>query len=246
MHNKGLFEWKLDEFDSSILGFKAVKIICNDPNKNVEQLQKQLLECLKKLKEEKINYALCRVDYRDFSLMHILERNEFLLVDGFIELEKNIKPIMREKEKGQIRVAIEQDKTQLSFLGSNVFSFNRLYNDPYISKEKADLFYSTWVENCLLKKAADVVLVWEEEGIIIGFIALQKKGHIPLIGVDALHRGKGIGRKLILAALYYFLEWEVEKITIGTQIGNIPAIRTYSACGFRVVDTKFSFSWHTS
>lgn len=237
------FSWEKDAFDTEVLGFKVAKIthIDSDPIKNLE---KRVKELVLELEKEKIFYATYRISSENFALIHALERVGFLLVDGFISLKKNFDSFTEERQKDQIREAKQEDIKSLIALGRKVFSKNRLYNDPFIPKEKADLFYSKWVENCVLGKAADLVLVWEEDEKIIAFVCLKKNGHIPLIGVDEAYRGKGIAKQLLLASFPYFFSWNVREVSIGTQIGNIPAVRAYSACGFSAQSTLFTFAWH--
>ena len=89
-------------------------------------------------------------------------------------------------------------------------------------------------------------MIWKEGGGILGFITVQKKGAIPLIGVAQSARGRGIGKKLIQSALSLCDEWHVSEISVDTQIANIPAQRLYQSSGFMVHASYFTFRWYRS
>lgn len=237
------FSWKLEAFDSEVLGFPVAKIISINAHESSFDADKVIQELIKDLRAKKIYYATCRVDSANFFLTHALERAGFILVDGFLSFEKILEDIPEDRQI-EIRVGRKEDLKSLGHLGCKVFFLNRLYNDPFIPREKADSFYSRWTQNCLLGKAADLVLIFQDKRRILGFVALQKKGHIPLIGVDSEYRGRGIAKKLIKASFPYFLKWNNKIVTISTQLSNIAAIRAYTSCGFSATYSKFSFVWH--
>ncbi len=227
--------WKLDDFDSEVFGFKVAKIETLD-RENVKNLIKDLVT-------NKVKYATYRVQSNNFSTIHALEKSGFILVDGLISLDINTSNIEVGQPANQIREADKNDLKELKNLTSGLYSTSRIFKDNLISKDKANEFYVRWIENSILGKAADSVLIWEEDGKILGYITLQKKGQIPLLGVSKEARGKGIARKLTNASFNKFKEWKVENITIETQMGNIPALRVYSACGFKIIDSFLTLRW---
>jgi hypothetical protein len=38
-------------------------------------------------------------------------------------------------------------------------------------------------------------------------------------------------------------KWGAKKSEIETQMANIPAIRAYQSCGFKIVDSYLTFRW---
>lgn len=232
---KSMFKWKLDNFDTEVFGFRVAKI---------EILQKGSEEDLiKNLAKNKIAYATYRVPSSDFSRIHALEKSNFILTDGLITLSIDLSEIEIGETVKEIREANRNDIDKLRDLTSGLYSGTRVFNDPFISEDKANEFYMRWVENSVMGKAADSVLVWEEEGEILGYITLKRNGSIPLIGVSKKAQGKGIGKSLIKASFNKFRQWGLKKVIIETQINNIPALRTYQACGFKITDSHLTFRW---
>lgn len=229
------YSWKLDDFDSEVFGFKVAKIETCD-SENVKDLIEDLIA-------NKVEYATYRVQSNNFSIIRALEKSGFILVDGLISLSIDISNIQKRATTDRIREADRNDLKKLKNLTSGLYLISRAFNDPLIPKNKANEFFIKWVENSILGKAADSVLVWEETSEIIGYITLQKKGQIPLLGVSKKARGKGIARKLIRACFNKFKEWKVKNIIIETQMGNIPSLRVYSACGFKIIDSFLTLRW---
>jgi len=232
--------WQLSPFDTDIFGWNVAKINKIDPQNPQEDIKKILDEFSKK----DIQYATYRLRASQFSVIHALERAGFILVDGLIALEHFFenKEEISEVAKN-IREATIDDLDQLKKIAGTAYSLNRFYNDPFIPKKKADEIYIRWIINSVKKIVADNVFVWEEKGEILGFITLQKSGHIPLIAVSQYARGQGIAKKLIEVAISECKKYGIEKIAIETQITNIPALRAYISSGFKVVDSFLTYRW---
>lgn len=229
------YSWQLDNFDSEVFGFKVAKVTNLDPE-GVRGLIKDLIK-------NKIKYATHRIQSNNFPVIHALERSDFILVDGLISFNLDTSLVKVEDIANEIREANKNDLNKLKNLTSGLYSLNRIFNDPLISKNNANEFYMRWVKNSLLGKAADLVLVWEEEKKILGYITLQKKGQIPLLGVSPEARGKGIAKKLVMSSLNKFKEWGVEIVTVETQAGNISALRVYQDCGFKIINSFLTLRW---
>lgn len=238
------YSLKVDDFDSSVFGFKVARIVELGP-KEVKNLVGDLIK-------NKVSYAIIRVQSNDFPLIHVLESAGFILVDGLINLSIDISS-QEFTTAPEIRGAKESDLQQLKKLTSNLYSNTRITNDPKTSAY-ADKYYAKWVENSVKGEAADSILVWDERGEILGYVILQKKGcrpgeasgpegQVPLIGVSEKARGKGIARSLLNGAFAKFKKWGVEKVNIDTQMSNIPALRAYQGVGFKIIDSHLTFSW---
>lgn len=236
--------FKSDPYDSKIFGFRVAKILSIEDSVKQRQLDQIIKKLIKDLMKNKFVYATYRVAANKFLLIHSLEKNGFILVDGLISLELKIDDAIFE-DIPEVRKATHKDKKSLESLASSSFYLNRVFNDQVIARSKANDFYKKWVSNSLAGYAADLVLIWEEKGIK-GFTTLEKSGHIPLTAVSSEARGKGIAKKLTKATFSYFKKWKVKKILIETQMGNIPALRAYQSCGFKIINSHLTFRWARS
>lgn len=232
------YSWSYQPFDTEVLGFKVAKIV---HEKNGQSSEASFLT--KSLSSQDITYATIRVESNSFDVIHALEREGFILVDGLISLSKEITDI-DDQTDNEIGAIQEEDFNDVIELSKDVFFLNRLYNDPFIPNEKAKSFYAKWMENSLNGQAADEVLVYKENGKVYGFVTLKKDGHITLLGVSKDKRGKGIAKRLVGSTIVKFSGWEVKESHIETQMGNIPALRAYISLGFKITNSHMTFAWH--
>lgn len=81
------------------------------------------------------------------------------------------------------------------------------------------------------------------DGEIVGFIAFhplspiseyagKRIGNILLLVVKPEHQGKGIGKTLVKKALHHLRNLQIELVTVGTDLYNIPALQVYTSQGF--------------
>lgn len=236
------YSWEEDRFDSEVLGFRVAKILSIKSEGSVEELKTRVGNLIRELTKKKIDYASVRLELTNYSLVHALEESGFILVDGLITLLLELSDLKFEKPGKNVRAATPRDVQELKKMTEGLYSTSRILNDPLIPKKRANKFYVKWIENSVKGGVADSVLVWEE-GKILGYVTLQKKGQIPLLGVSEQARGKGIAKKLLNAALHKFQEWGVREVTVETQIDNILALRAYQSVGFKISDSHLTFRW---
>ena len=98
--------------------------------------------------------------------------------------------------------------------------------------------HQAWIENSCEHGLADLVLVAERGGKVLGFHTLKIDvlnglpiGKTALIAVDDAAAGKGVGRKLIEEG-FRRLKDKVRRFRVRTEAANIPAIQLYQKCGF--------------
>mgnify|MGYP000918169351 CR=1 FL=1 len=231
------FSWKIDTFDSDILGFSCAKIQC------LSSGGLDISELITDLVKKKVKYAVIRIPGSDYQTAQLLERNSFRIVDSLVEMSLNLSGAIIESVEN-VRVAKVSDSEDIEKLSSDSFQDTRFFHDDGISKTSAKKIYSEWARNSLLGKAADKVIVWEQNGTIEGFATIQKSGHIPLIAVAKSAQGKGVGKALCRASINVCKEFGATNAAIETQTNNIPAMRAYISAGLKIINSYFTFSWH--
>lgn len=240
------YNWEKSDFDTNILGFNVAKIFNTLKINKKNNSYKTIKKLIKELKKNKVIYATYRVNAGDFKTIHELQKNNFIIVDGHISLSINISEI-ENKRNNNIKEADISNIIELSEISKTVFkNVSRYYNDPLISESNANKVFKEWIRNSLSGLVADKVLVWKENKKILGFITIQKKGQIPLLGVKHTARGKGVGKGLILASLQVLQDWGVKDVIIDTQMTNIAALRLYTSCGFKIINSSLTFRWSSN
>ncbi len=76
-------------------------------------------------------------------------------------------------------------------------------------------------------------------GTIQGLAPIPDSGAIQNVGIVPEHRGLGLGRSLVQAALHGFRASGLIHISLEVTAANEPAVRLYQSLGFRVTKTLY-------
>jgi ribosomal protein S18 acetylase RimI-like enzyme len=104
-----------------------------------------------------------------------------------------------------------------------------------LDPERVEATYSNWAENCLDNQAAELTLVARSAGKIVGFSSFARidTGGVRLVlgAVDPAARGQHVYTQLTLAGMGWAHDRGLRWILAITQVGNIPAQRSWVAAG---------------
>lgn len=186
----------------------------------------------------------------DVASVETLVRAGFNIVDVGVTLQHDgdvVEPF--ETDGVTIEPATQADEADIVDVAGHCFIYSRFHADRRIDSERANLVKREWARNSVRGRAA-TVYVARHDGEVAGFLAVMKRdgkdgsaAAIDLIGVNAVHQGKGIGRALSAG---FIREWHgrVDRLVVGTQAANIPALRLYESLGFRVSETAYALHAH--
>jgi ribosomal protein S18 acetylase RimI-like enzyme len=76
-------------------------------------------------------------------------------------------------------------------------------------------------------------------GTIQGMQLGGRYGGIQNVGVTRFHRGRGLGRQLLILALTGFQQVGLRKVALEVTAENKAAVRLYERCGFRRTKTLY-------
>jgi GNAT superfamily N-acetyltransferase len=151
-----------------------------------------------------------------------------------------------------VRSAAPTDREALLAIAETSFVYSRFHLDPQVPNEIANAVKREWVDSYLHGRRGEKVLVAEADGRAVGFLAvLATKSHgrdarvIDLVGVARNCQGRGVGKSLVNT----FVRWQpagCELLRVGTQAANIPSMRLYERCGFRVAETTYVMHAHVN
>lgn len=105
-----------------------------------------------------------------------------------------------------------------------------------IASQKTFLPAATWL---LTFHAAPRDPVGVDCGIIQGLANSLDSGSIQNVGVIPEHRGRGLGRALVLQSLTGFQAAGVRRVYLEATAENVPAVELYRSVGFRLVRTSY-------
>ena len=244
-------------WDSEQVGFPAARLdylIANGDYGEQHDIKKSLLEqVLAEALTRGVWHLSARVDASDLSSLHVLEEAGFITVDGILTFALGL-PGNKPAESTfdfKTRLATAADAEQAAALARIAYSQDRFHSDPFIYKDRADELHATWLHNSCTGKAADAVVLAEDDAGLLGFVTCtvqrdtaarlgQLVGTIVLVASAERARGRGVGQATTNAAIAWFREQGCEVVEVGTQLRNINASRLYQKCGFRLVASSVS------
>ena len=244
-------------WDSDQLGMRAARIdylIAEGRYDQQLQVKETLLEqVLVEAHDRGIWHLSVRIDASDLSTLHALEEAGFITVDGILTIALDLArhESIKRPHDFQIRLATPDDAERVANLARTAFIYDRFHADPFISDARADELHATWLKNSCTGKAADAVVLAEDDTGLLGFItcALQDDtreqlgrmvGTVVMVASATSARGRGVAYATLMAALDWFRAQGCEIVDSGTQVRNIPCLGLFQKCGFRIVGSSIS------
>ena len=143
-----------------------------------------------------------------------------------------------------VREASEQDLDVLRPIARTSHRSTRFYFDGRFPAERCDELYVSWIERALADPGREL-LVAEVDGEPAGYQALRRPGHEParadLIALDPAHRGRGLGRALLLSSLRRMREQGAPSVATAMQARNVGPVRGHERAGFVLERAEI---WH--
>ncbi len=149
----------------------------------------------------------------------------------------------------EIMPADAGDVAAVEAIADHCFVFSRFHLDPAIGQERANEVKRRWAGNACRGRASAVYIARRQDAVC-GFLAVLESRStagtdaiIDLVGVGAGHQGHGVGRAL---SRMFVDQWRnrADRLRVGTQVSNIPAMRLYESIGFRVAETSYVLHAH--
>lgn len=264
----GLYAWRTLEWDSERLGMETARILClmacapDDPAPPSATTLRETVDsglvrarCLERVVREArasgVRYLFMRIDASDVDLLHQLEERGFRVVDGILTLARRVDPAVSPAEGFSWRLATPGDIPRLREIGAAIYRHDRFHVDPAIGPGIADRLHAEWLENSVVGRAADFVVVHPREGPVDAFVTCSidrslepwlgvPHGTIVLVGTALQAARQGLARELTRASLAELGRRGVGWAQVGTQLSNIPASRLYEQCGFSLVASSLT------
>ena len=150
---------------------------------------------------------------------------------------------MSSKEDVTVRNAVEADLDRVAELWAEMIELHHGLDERFWRrKPDGNEIFRQWMAEAVGDEKC-VLVVAEVDGAVAGFIhgnlvnappPVEEKisGNITDVSVGFDYRGKGIGRKLMAAALEWFADRGAEDVTLLAAVKNDCAVSFYEALGF--------------
>jgi len=248
-------------WESAILNKKmaAVKHMAAMPGREHAEVVESLVStALEWTRDSNYDFLLCKTYTDDFTTIHALERQGFLLVDTLLDFVVDLRRFPNALQTAvipagmELRLAGPADLAGLVEVSRRAFAFHpgRFHVDARLGPECSKTIYERWIESCL-NGWADWVVVAETAGKIAGYSAWKRPskremrhkldlGHYSIGAVHPDFHGQGLFSALTLRGTE-LLESLATRIEGPTHINNYGVHRGYIKLGWRIEDAHHSF-----
>jgi dTDP-4-amino-4,6-dideoxy-D-galactose acyltransferase len=193
-----------------------------------------------------------KIPTRDVAAVANATRAGFRVIDVNVTFDwAGAKALVLADSNGGVTVdlANADDAAAIEDIAARCFRYTRFHLDPEIALDQSNEIKRQWARNSCRGRATSVY-VSRQDSKVTGFLAVleirsgtRADAIIDLVGVDAKSQGRGVGRAL--TALFVD-QWQgrADRLRVGTQVSNVPAMRLYEAMGFRVTETAYVLHAH--
>ncbi len=235
-----LFE--LMEWDTNFFGFKVARL-CEEAPEKLKQVQDIC-------SEQDIRLLISRFSTNNVCFAHELERHGFQLMDTVVTYRLNLADarVANVPVPAIIRPCLKSEADELAAIARAVYAshIGHFHNDPRLDRDKCTTLYAELARNsCLDENQADIMLVAEMEGKIVGFHS-HKVAHPNglrgvISGVSHQAQGKGIGKALIVASANWGKSWGLEWIEEYPHVNHYRMHKMMADLGFRLCASFYTF-----
>lgn len=198
----------------------------------------------------KVKMLIARCPTSDFSKIHAMEREGFLLMDTLVYYLRDLTttPIPSDAGKATIRQIRPGEENKVKAIAADAFRgyLGHYHADERLDKSKCDEVYISWaVNSCLSRDFADEVLLLELRNQISGFISLKfntsEGSEVGLFCVDSSVQKRGFSRSLLIGSMKWCVLQGAKRLVISTQIINVSSQKAFTQMGFALMDSYYTF-----
>lgn len=230
------------EWDTNYFGLKVAKMNVTTP----EEVRSALDNCA--TLGVKLLIHRCSTDNLHF--VHQLERRGFELMDTMVSYRLRLADTQITPVPGPaiIRPCLSTEADDVAAIARAIYVdfVGHFHQDHRLDRDKCNALYAEWARNaCLDQKLADLVLVAEMEGKIVGFdshkIIKSKVAHGVISGVSREAQGKGIRTALMFAGMNWCKSQGLEYMEANVHVNYYRMHRVYANHGFKIYDSFYTF-----
>lgn len=214
-----------------------IKKVRNEASREYELLTELQSGCV---------FFYARVSPDALAAVKFLESRGFNLIDTNVTLSRPIAPTHDFISSCTVRFAAPEDQNQVIWLARKSFVYSRFHLDTAFPRKIANMLKAEWVKNYFTGNRGNAMVVALIDEIIAGFLLLiygkDRSLVIDLLAVNENHRRKGVAKDMITCAESQCQGFT--RISVGTQLANLPSLRLYEGMGFSVEGAQYTFHYH--
>jgi len=229
-------DFQLQPFETDLLGVPVGRLTLSRDDATADGVESLIAGW----RADGVWLVSCRVLEISSAVM-ALTKQGFRIVETLVTFRRTLHP--RPTPDG-VEFAEAWDAAVCVEIAGRAFANDRLHRDPRVPGAVADRVREKWVLNDLGGRA-DARFVVRDGRQAVGFNLCLLDGQeavIDLIAVDVGRQNKGLGRRLVEAALAHY-GGRARTIRVGTQADNAPSIALYRGAGFVEAARRITLHW---
>lgn len=229
---------KIDVFNSNIFGINMANIILHEKNVSSDSL----IKLINGARNSNINSLSVKIDTGEKFLTNIFLDKGFLLVDTQIMFSialdtEHVIPM----DGLSIDLCRPQDIPNIIKIAGYAFKIDQFHSNPFLDDGKCDNYYKQWAKNSC-EGFADAVICLKKQDEVISFLTLHydnKDATVGLAAVDTVYQGNGFFKQMMVETIYWLFQKGFKKLYYGTQLSNLPVLRTLVSLGGKPEFSKY-------
>lgn len=235
-----LAKFQILNFDTNLFGFKVAKILLA----HLDKLElAAILDELKKQNVKLVYWASERdnpdVEKAAIAFKGIRTDEKVTYLADLAEIKEKINTALNKLPLAPSvkSYCLSSPNKELEELSLQIGLYSRFKNDPKLSEELWVKMYREWIKNSVNRSLAKDVLVYEDDGKIVGMITLGEKsgrGDIGLLAVAPHFRRHHLGETLVRVAQKTFIEEGYQFTQVVTRLATQGVCRLYEKCDYHI------------
>lgn len=220
--------------------------IARAPEMTLEVLPSVIEFC----RDNAVSLLIARCPVSELRAAQAMERQGFELMDTLVYYERDLvqTPVPPGVSNIKIRAMRLGEEEKIKTIAAESFrGYSGHYHaDKRLDRTKCDEVYISWAyRSCISRDVADVVLVADMNGSMVGFAAMRlnnaEEGEGILFGVAPFARGQGVYRSLIIYGMKWCVNKGVSRMIYSTQITNLAVQKVLTGVGFEPRQAYYTF-----
>lgn len=200
------------------------------------------------------------IEAKKYDLIYIITHNQllphYIVRKGNLDLMDTILTMSMPFDKNKFlqyeyffKEELQQDELNSAYqIAEETSEVSRFRREELVGKEITKKLYRKWIDNAINKSFSDGLFLEKVNDIVVGIHLLRidpinKICFFTLTGVNALIKGKGIGRKLWNQSFGYLAnETDVELIKSPFSLNNLASFNFHLKMGFdKIEEVKYIY-----
>jgi GNAT superfamily N-acetyltransferase len=216
-----------------------------------EQVSAEMLpSVLSFCRRSEVALLIARCPASDLRAAQAMEREGFLLMDTLVHYRRDLVdvPIPAENPLLEVRAFSPGEEDEVVEVAAQAFRGypGHYHADERLDRRQCDEVYTSWaLRSCLSRDVAEEVLVASLGDSIVGFLTLSmaspEEGQGILFAVAPSARRRGVSSALMIGGLRWCLAKGAARMTIPTQVTNLPSQKVWCRLGFEPSHAEYTF-----